>query len=530
MDRTLFAACGLVLMAACADPPESVEAPANTKVAAAGSSSQKEVVLEPNMRAKPGGPELGVTDMLVTIYENPDRHGKKLGYLRLGMRMERGEQAASYDGCQGGFYNILPRGFVCVDDGATLDMEHAIMRAKLRGAARKKPLPYDYAFVRAIAPRYLRLPSRKEQLKYEMALKKHLRSFRRLEKKWNEITVGSNDVRILDDGVVLGPAPAEPPEMNHYQKFGGDGTGEVPWFLRGKRQIPNVSSYRVPHYAVLTNRIRRHAGVALIDAFIGDERDFALTTDLRLVPTSKLKPGRGSTFHGVELSEGWELPVGFVKKAKGAYEYERHKKRYKRKRNKMAYGTPVQLTGEAQRAGKVRWLETESGDWVRFRDLAVAAKPRKLPRHAKRGKKKWIEVAIQRQTLTLYRGSTPVFATMVSTGKDGIGDPKTTHSTPRGTFRIRDKHHTATMDSQTLGEEFELNDVPWVQYFSHGYALHAAYWHTEFGRARSHGCVNLSPIDAYRVFSWTDPPLPDRWHSVQAGEVMGEGTTVYIHW
>jgi len=152
----------------------------------------------------------------------------------------------------------------------------------------------------------------------------------------------------------------------------------------------------------------------------------------------------------------------------------------------------------------------------------------KLPKHAKKGVK-WVDVSILRQTLILYEGRTPVYATMVSTGKDGLGDPRKTHSTPRGTFRVRDKHVTAKMDSQVLGSEFELGDVPWVQYFKAGYALHAAYWHTEYGRARSHGCINLAPLDAYRIFRWTDPPIPDGWHGVGAGDTMGEGTLVHVH-
>jgi lipoprotein-anchoring transpeptidase ErfK/SrfK len=77
---------------------------------------------------------------------------------------------------------------------------------------------------------------------------------------------------------------------------------------------------------------------------------------------------------------------------------------------------------------------------------------------------------------------------------------------------------------------FQLRDVPFIQYFESGYALHAAYWHDVFGTPRSHGCVNLSPVDAHRIFLWTDPPLPEGWHAVNAGgDDMGEGTTVIIH-
>ena len=186
------------------------------------------------------------------------------------------------------------------------------------------------------------------------------------------------------------------------------------------------------------------------------------------------------------------------------------------------------LTGRVRRWGERRMVETADERWLRTRDLAVAVLPSKLPRIAKKSTK-WIDVSIQRQTLLLYQGKTPVFATMVSTGKDGMGDPKTTHSTPRGTFRIRDKHVTQTMDSAVVGSAFELNDVPWVQYFKAGYALHGAYWHTEYGRPRSHGCINLSPVDAYRLFRWTDPPLPSDWHGVSAAGPNGTGTLVHVH-
>jgi len=520
----------LALCAACADaaPPDDVEIVGNVKVApAAGAQDQAPLVPnDPNMIAKADGPTIGAIEMAVSIYERPDHRSKKLGYLRVGTSLPRAEKPVAFDSCQGGFYNVLPQGYLCVDDGASIDPNHPFLKAKLGQADHTKPLPYDYGFVRAIAPRYYRLPSKREQYKYEMSLERHIRSFRRLEQKWQRVRVGSNDVRILPDGVALGPPPDEPPELNKFQKFGGD-TGEVPWFFEGGRQVPNIANFKVPDYAVITNRIKRHAGMALIDAFMGDERDFALTTDLRLIPISKLKPARGSTFHGVELTEGWELPVAFVKKP-STRPYKRRKGRYKRLKNRYAYGSPIQLTGEVRRDGKRRYVEAEDGTWLRSRDLSIVMKLSKLPKHADEDIK-WIDVSIQRQTLILYQGRTPLFATMVSTGKAGLGDPRKTHSTPRGTFRIRDKHITNTMDSQVVGEEFELNDVPWVQYFKAGYALHAAYWHTEYGRPRSHGCINVSPIDAYRIFHWTDPALPDAWHGVSATESTGEGTIVHVH-
>ena len=77
-----------------------------------------------------------------------------------------------------------------------------------------------------------------------------------------------------------------------------------------------------------------------------------------------------------------------------------------------------------------------------------------------------------------------------------------------------------------VGDEFDLRDVPFVQYFTEGYALHAAYWHDDFGTPRSHGCVNLAPVDAAWLFGWTTPDVPEGWH---AALTLKKGTIVYTH-
>jgi hypothetical protein len=77
-------------------------------------------------------------------------------------------------------------------------------------------------------------------------------------------------------------------------------------------------------------------------------------------------------------------------------------------------------------------------------------------------------------------------------------------------------------------QNFELRDVPWIQYFASGYAIHGAYWHDVFGIPRSHGCINLSPIDARYVFFWTEPELPKGWHGMNVGPETAEGTTVVV--
>jgi lipoprotein-anchoring transpeptidase ErfK/SrfK len=79
------------------------------------------------------------------------------------------------------------------------------------------------------------------------------------------------------------------------------------------------------------------------------------------------------------------------------------------------------------------------------------------------------------------------------------------------------------MDGEN-GEEFDFRDVPFVQYFTEGFALHAAYWHDDFGTPRSHGCVNLAPVDAAWLFNWTTPEVPAGWH---ASLSLNRGTLVH---
>jgi lipoprotein-anchoring transpeptidase ErfK/SrfK len=150
---------------------------------------------------------------------------------------------------------------------------------------------------------------------------------------------------------------------------------------------------------------------------------------------------------------------------------------------------------------------------------------KRLPGFGKNGEK-WLDVNLTKQTLVAYEGATAVFATLISSGEAGLEDPEHTTATKRGIFRIHTKHVSSTMSSDEAGEEFELRDVPYVQYFDQGYALHGAYWHDRFGVPKSHGCINLSPEDARRLFFFTEPALPENWHGVL---LPLRGTVVFVH-
>ena len=145
--------------------------------------------------------------------------------------------------------------------------------------------------------------------------------------------------------------------------------------------------------------------------------------------------------------------------------------------------------------------------------------PEKLGEHDK-----WIDVNLHRQTLVAFEGTPPVYATIVSSGRNE-------HETVTGSFHIREKHIASTMDGAAdiaAAGPYSIEDVPYIEYFSGGYALHGAFWHAEFGHVKSHGCVNLAPWDAKTIFGWTDPQLPEGWHAVMATKDK-PGTRVVGH-
>ena len=509
---------------------------------AAATTSSADVGLSPTER-------IAAIAMQTNIYTKPSESSKRIGYLRLGAVVSRSAVPVGNEGCPGGWYAVAPRGFVCNGKSASLEVDAPLVQAASRRPDTTKPLPYPYGFVLAVAPLYLHVPSADEQLASEFHLANHLAWWQRHEAKENVVLLG-------------GTTDHDRPPF---------------WLADGKREVPNVSGFDVPASSVFANRVRRPPGLAFVAGLDGGEpagdRRFAVTADLRLLPVDKVKPEPGSPFHGLELGDGGPtLPLAFAKPcdraAKGApkpcvHTFTADGERFNRTDEVLETRTLLSLTGTSRKWREQRFLQTRAGSWVRAKDVGVAVVPDDWPQAAQRGER-WVDVSIEDQTLILWEGKKPVFVTLVSTGQDGMEDFKTSKATPRGTFRIKSKHITATMDSNERSREsggaapdknageaatvsesdkgddpwkspkgdkhagqFELRDVPYVQYFQDGYALHAAYWHDHFGLARSHGCVNLSPTDAMRVFGFTEPAVPEGWHGMNVEH--GTGTMVVIH-
>ncbi len=439
------------------------------------------------------------------------------------------------------------------------------------------------------------MPIANEQYAAEFKLADHLDWWKRHEGDVNRVNLGANDVLIDERGVPLphsdlklasAPGRKVSTDLSLGELLGGQTDDDpLPFWLEGGRKVPNVSEFKVPPSSYFANRVRRHTGLAVVGSFRAGsdslDRRFAITTDLRLVPASKIKPDTASPFHGVELTQEVTLPVAFVQTecvqdGPCARAWRLSGEGVHHEQRTYEWRTFVRLSGQTQRIGGSLYRQAADGAWLKASDLAVISAPAEWPAAAQNGQK-WVDISIENQTLALWEGKKPVYVTLVSTGQDGLLDPKITKSTVTGSFRIKSKHVTATMDSNERSSQgggpapsvpgperdtkepkepqdtsamsgkpraapadsagrqvrrgeglFELRDVPYVQYFEAGYALHAAYWHDVFGKARSHGCVNLSPIDAHRLFDWTDPPVPEGWHGI-VSQQEGDGTVVYIH-
>ncbi|MBE0680979.1 MAG: L,D-transpeptidase family protein [Anaerolineales bacterium] len=121
-------------------------------------------------------------------------------------------------------------------------------------------------------------------------------------------------------------------------------------------------------------------------------------------------------------------------------------------------------------------------------------------------KDKKIQVRLEQQIVIAYEYDNPVFVTPVSTGgrlRSG------TYTTPQGNFLTyykRPSRHMAAGDIAASG--FDLPGVPWVQYITeNGISFHGTFWHNDFGRPRSHGCINLATNSAKWLYRWTSPQV-----------------------
>ncbi len=143
---------------------------------------------------------------------------------------------------------------------------------------------------------------------------------------------------------------------------------------------------------------------------------------------------------------------------------------------------------------------------------------------------KSLEVDLAAQQVIAYEGGREVRRMSISSGipSDLPTDNGVPTRTPSGRFRIFHKYpsrHMGNGDLTSALEAYELPGVPWVSFFvDTGVAFHGTYWHDNFGKPMSHGCVNMRNEDARWVFRWSTPT-----YEPFALTARGNGTRVWVH-
>jgi lipoprotein-anchoring transpeptidase ErfK/SrfK len=115
---------------------------------------------------------------------------------------------------------------------------------------------------------------------------------------------------------------------------------------------------------------------------------------------------------------------------------------------------------------------------------------------------KRIDVNLSKQVLNAYEEEKLVYSFLISSGKWA--------PTPTGRFYPYWKTPSITMKGGDKSKDtyYNLPNVPWNIFFYQGYALHGAYWHNNFGRPMSHGCINERVADARKIYEFTDYSTP----------------------
>jgi len=136
---------------------------------------------------------------------------------------------------------------------------------------------------------------------------------------------------------------------------------------------------------------------------------------------------------------------------------------------------------------------------------------------------KHIVVDLSTQLVTAFEEEKMVFSQRCSSGVKG-------NDTPSGDFTTYHKgasvHMTNEGDAVEEETVYSLPGVPWCSFFTGaGNAFHGTWWHNDYGRPRSHGCVNLPSEAAKFLYRWTKPVVPPDTDYVH---LPGQGTKVHV--
>jgi lipoprotein-anchoring transpeptidase ErfK/SrfK len=120
---------------------------------------------------------------------------------------------------------------------------------------------------------------------------------------------------------------------------------------------------------------------------------------------------------------------------------------------------------------------------------------------------KRLEVHLNEQLVIAYEREKPRYMARIASGAEFSNGRFLTPLGRHKTFHKRPSRHMAAGDLASNG--YDLPGVPWICYINEkGVAFHGTYWHNDYGRPRSHGCINLTPTSAKWIYRWTMPVVP----------------------
>lgn len=122
----------------------------------------------------------------------------------------------------------------------------------------------------------------------------------------------------------------------------------------------------------------------------------------------------------------------------------------------------------------------------------------------KRDFKKYIHVSIKEQRLRAYENGRLVNTFLISSGRWG-------YYTPRGDFSVLKKVPVVRYQwsyGKNHPDNYDLGNVPYnLRIMPHIY-IHYAYWHNNFGKPMSRGCINVNLKDSKWIYRWADEEVP----------------------
>jgi hypothetical protein len=395
------------------------------------------------------GPQLGVVAELIQVREYTDVRAPSLGVLRAGARVTRSAQPVSRAGCEGGWYVVRPKGFVCVGVEATLDLSHPTLAAMALAPRTDAALPYTYARTRSETPLFERVAGAADAVREVGKLKR--RSGMAVVGSWKAKEPSGTESRLalLTDGRFVRASDLEAARPSDFAGVELGKETELPVAFVVKR---GVRSFHLNGTDVeKSDLVEYHSKLLLSGRFrsVGSVKYWAVSRVL----------GQATRPHA---EEAWV-------------------------RHQDVTVVQERTTFPDFVKDDTRWLDASvvTGTLVAYEGrrplfVTLLSVARELPSEG------------SGDTQPASDGPRPV---------------------PLGTFTVKEKSLTYPGKSGVFGEAFEINDAPWALELSSGQLLHGAYWHDRFGIEHGAGSLALSPADAARVFRFVGPDLPRGWHA-----------------